>query len=426
MPRIAATLGALVAALAFLSGCGPVGQSAAGPGGLGQVGSLSSPAGQPTHPATDERAVRDLFAARLRGLESGDLTTWLSAVSGGDLVEQQRQAFDRMRALHVSGMHVTDVRAMGASSSATVPAERRFEVTLAYRFADVDTADRRFALEVTVTDRPAPASGLVVVATRPADRPQPWDLPDLIVRRTGSLLVTGTGTGGSSRVEALMHDATAALGRVAAVLGRARPAVIVVPDTDEHAAELLGRSVSGLQGVAAVTDGPLGPTGLAGADRVVIVPTAWSTLSTAGRRVVLAHELTHVTTRAAEPQRDTPLWLSEGLAEYVAYHDVRLAESVIAAPALDEVRHSHLPTQWPTDAQFEPGGGHLSAAYGLALLACRTIADDHGQQALLRLYRTAATTPTVAAFPAAGMTEQSELRAWRQRIARLVSRAGQE
>lgn len=424
MPRIAPGLAALSAALVLIGGCGAAGQPAAPPGTPARAASQERTAGQLTNLSSDEARVLSLFTTRLQGLEAGDLRVWLEGLSGDPLVEQQRQAFERMRALHVSSMRVTRVRAIGVGSGAAERAERRFEVTLAYRFAGFDTSDRRFALEVGVADRPAPASGLVLVASRPGDRPQPWDLPDAHVRRSGSALVISTGA--ASRVDAVTRDAQAALARVAAVLGKARPAVIVAPDTDEHAAELLGRSVIDLRDVAAVTDGPLSSAGLAGADRVVIVPGAWSTLSPAGRQVVLAHELTHVTTRAAEPQHDTPLWLSEGLAEYVAYRDVRLAEAVIAAPALDEIRYAQVPTRWPTDAQFEPSGGRLSAAYGLALLACRTIVDRHGQQALLRLYRMAATTPIAAAFSASGMTEPTELRAWRARITRLVSRAGQQ
>jgi hypothetical protein len=80
---------------------------------------------------------------------------------------------------------------------------------------------------------------------------------------------------------------------------------------------------------------------------------------------------------------------------------------------------------WPDDAQFEPGTGDLSAAYGVALLACRSIADRHGQAALVRLYRAAATGPIDAAFRAVGTDAGAETRGWQSRIELLLRPAGQ-
>ena len=44
----------------------------------------------------------------------------------------------------------------------------------------------------------------------------------------------------------------------------------------------------------------------------------------------------------------------------------------------------------PTDADFTPGTGRVEAAYGLSLLAARTIADDRGLAGLVHVYREAA------------------------------------
>ncbi|EWT03720.1 hypothetical protein N864_00390, partial [Intrasporangium chromatireducens Q5-1] len=211
--------------------------------------------------------------------------------------------------------------------------------------------------------------------------------------------------------------------RVAAVLGSRRPAVVVAPATDEMAGQLLGRDLSGLAHVAAVTDGPL-VDGRAGADRVVVVPTAWASLSATGREVVLAHELTHVTTRA-EGAQAMPLWVSEGLAEYVAYRDVRLPEQTIVGSALERVRRAGVPTGWPDDAQFDPDTGDLSVAYGLALLACREIADRHGRAALIRFSRAAARGSVEDAFRLIGTDGAAERRAWQLRIRALLAPGGQ-
>jgi hypothetical protein len=195
--------------------------------------------------------------------------------------------------------------------------------------------------------------------------------------------------GTADRVEEVMRRARTAQSRVAAVWGEARPAVWVVPATDADAARLLGRSADDLAGVAAATDGPLIPGEHAGADRMVLVPGAWSSLRPDGRDVVMTHELTHVTVRAVTT-RSVPVWLSEGFAELVAYQPIHLPEATVVAPALDRVRSSGLPQTLPADTDFDPGTHALPAAYGLSLLALRTLADRYGTPAVVRLYRAAA------------------------------------
>jgi hypothetical protein len=374
--------------------------------------------------AATEAAVRRIYASRLAGLARGDLGAWLHGLSAGGLVEEQRAIFGRMRALRAVDVVVTDVTVLagsGGAPGATGPG-RRLQVRLSYRLAGFDTAPRPFALEVTATRTTGSTTATTITASRPADRPQPWDLPDLQVRRSPALLVAVSGT--AAHADDVARVARSAAGRVAAVLGAARPAVVVAPASDDLAARLLGRQPAALDQVSAVTDGPLQGR-RAGADRVVVVPGAWSSLTAAGREVVLAHELTHVTTRAEESTHAVPLWLSEGLAEYVAYHGVRLPERTIVAPALEQARVTGVPAVWPDDAQFEPGTGDLSAAYGVALLACRSIADRHGQAALVRLYRAAATGPIDAAFRAVGTDAGAETRGWQSRIELLLRPAGQ-
>ena len=201
----------------------------------------------------------------------------------------------------------------------------------------------------------------------------------------GLLLVVGTAADAAD----LRQRISAAARRVAAVWGRAEPAVWVAPGSDADAARLLGRDAAGLTGVAAVTDGPLRTGERAGADRIVLVPQALAGLRGAGRDVVITHELTHATVRASTT-RAVPHWLAEGFAELVAYRSIALAEPEVVAPALDVVRARGLPAALPAEADFDPGARRLAAAYGLSLLAVRTIAERHGTPALVRLYRDAA------------------------------------
>jgi hypothetical protein len=197
------------------------------------------------------------------------------------------------------------------------------------------------------------------------------------------------GVGDDDRIEEVVRRARTAGSRVASVWGEVRPAVWIAPATDVDAARLLGRTAGDLDGVAAATDGPLTPGERAGADRIVLVPGAWASLRPDGRDVVMTHELTHVTVRASTT-RAVPVWLSEGFAELVAYEPIDLPEATIVAPALERVRASGLPQALPADADFDPGTHALAAAYGLSLLALRTLADAYGTQAVVRLYRAAA------------------------------------
>jgi hypothetical protein len=147
----------------------------------------------------------------------------------------------------------------------------------------------------------------------------------------------------------------------------------------------------------------------------------------------MTHELTHVTVRASTT-RSVPVWLSEGFAELVAYQPIHLPEATVVAPALDRVRSSGLPQTLPADADFDPGTHALPAAYGLSLLALRTLADRYGTPAVVRLYRAAAgglVLPTSqiddreAAVDAAlssvmGSTRSALLHAWQARIRDLL------
>ena len=338
------------------------------------------------------RAVTQVLEARVGDVDRRDETGWLAALSGpasGLLRTSQAAVFERMRAMGAGDLRLVLAR----ETTAPVPAPRGTQVewdvkaSLTYRLLGFDTSPRSFDLDLTFKADPARPADLVITASAPSGRPQPWDLPGLVVRRAATSLVLAVGTG--DRVEEVVRRARTAEARVAAVWGEARPAVWVAPSTDADAARLLGRSADDLAGVAAATDGPLTPGEHAGADRIVLVPGAWSSLRPDGRDVVMTHELTHATVRASTT-RSVPVWLSEGFAELVAYQPVDLPEATVVAPALERVRSSGLPQALPADADFDPGTHALPAAYGLSLLALRTLADRYGMPAVVRLYRAAA------------------------------------
>jgi hypothetical protein len=338
------------------------------------------------------RAVTDLLRTRAAAADRGDEAGWLAPVSGastGSLRTAQSAVFERMRAVEAGNLHLVTV----SEVTAPVPAPRGTQVewdvraSLTYRLRGFDATPRTFDLDLTFKADPSRPTDLVITASAPSGRPQPWDLAGLVVRRSATSLVLAVGA--ESRVEEVVARARTAASRVAAVWGNSRPAVWISPASDADAARLLGRSADDLRGVAAATDGPLTPGEHAGADRIVLVPGAWTSLRPEGRDVVMTHELTHVTVRASTT-RSVPVWLSEGFAELVAYQPIDLPEATVVAPALDRIRSSGLPGALPADAAFEPATQTLATAYGLSLLALRTLADRYGTQAVVQLYRAAA------------------------------------
>ncbi len=383
-----------------------------------------------------ERAATNLLRTRFARVERGDEAAWLAPLHPAgppSMRTSQSAIFDRM-----TGMGVEDLRLVGVrETTPPVPAppgtavEWDVRASLTYRLRAFDSAPRTFDLDLTLKADPARPSNLLITATAPFGRPQPWDLPGLVVRRSDSALVLAVGD--HDRVEEVVRRARTAASRVAAVWGAARPAVWIAPATDTDAARLLGRTADDLAGVAAATDGPLTPGVGAGADRIVLVPGAWTSLRPEGRDVVMTHELTHLTVRASTT-RAVPVWLSEGFAELVAYSPVDLPEATIVAAALERVRASGLPRALPADADFDPSTHALPAAYGLSLLALRTLADAQGTQAAVRLYRAAAgglDVPTSrlddreAAVDAAlrassRMTRAALVRDWQARIRELL------
>ena len=157
-----------------------------------------------------------------------------------------------------------------------------------------------------------------------------------------------------------------------------RQPVIVSPKSQSDMATLIGNDGKGLSQIAAVTTGSF-ESGLSKGDRVVVNPAAWRTLGSLGKRVVLAHEMTHLATRAITVD-DVPIWLSEGFADYVAYRAVEVPTNVVAGDVFEDVRDGKAPEKLPEDAEFDAAKGDIASAYEGSWLACRMIAERYGQK----------------------------------------------
>ncbi|WP_327307125.1 hypothetical protein OG730_29795 [Streptomyces sp. NBC_01298] len=291
---------------------------------------------------------------------------------------------------------------------------------LRYRLTGYDAAPAGSAREVELTRA---GGSWAVAADRPAPGalPQLWDQGPVSVERGAHALVLGGSGQSSGSLSEIAAEADKAVPAASAAWPRpwAGRVVVLVPGSLNAMAALLGRPADEYRGLGAVTTGRTG-AGPAPADRVVVNPEGYGQLSAEGRQVILTHETTHVATRAATTSR-TPLWLSEGFADWAAYRDSDRTPAEVAPALARAVRRGDLPGELPTAAAFAFGGDAeaLARAYEGSWLACRLIARRWGEAALLSLYESSGRDSLPAALADTLGTDSAGLtRAWKEDLAR--------
>ncbi|NNN31592.1 hypothetical protein HLK59_14710 [Streptomyces sp. S3(2020)] len=263
------------------------------------------------------------------------------------------------------------------------------EVELSYRIQGYDNAPVRADRTLTLS---LDASGQWYVDTeKPAEEAaeQLWDQGEVAVVRGEHSLVLG-----AEQSTEVLHSyadlADHAVPAVSAAWGTdwSRHVVVLVPNSLDGMAGLLGSPASSYRGIAAVTTGETGAPASAPADRIIVNPDAYGVLGEVGKQVVLTHETTHVATRA-HTSAATPLWLSEGYADFVGYLGSGRSP-VQAAPELwRAVTDGRTPAELPEDADFGFSGDatELAQAYESGWMACRMVADRWGEPKLREFYQ---------------------------------------
>ncbi|MFI9805169.1 hypothetical protein ACIHEJ_12510 [Streptomyces sp. NPDC052301] len=298
-----------------------------------------------------------------------------------------RAEYTRLRALplaawtyRVSGVHRT-------ATGATADADLSYRIT-GYDKAPVDA-------QRTLTLGRAADGTWYVTADEPARQTgqQLWDQGRVTAVRGAHSLVLGAGQRAADlRTYARLADrAVPAVSRAWGTDWTGR-VVVLVPRSLQGMAGLLGSPASNYRGIAAVTTGEAGGSGRAPADRVVVNPEAYAVLGDVGKQVVLTHETTHVATRA-HTDAATPLWLSEGYADWIGYLGTGRTPPDAAPELARAVKDGRPPAALPTDKDFgftsEPS--ELARAYEGGWLACRMIADRWGTARLGAFYRAVGT-----------------------------------
>ncbi|MFJ6791739.1 hypothetical protein [Streptomyces angustmyceticus] len=376
-PRaVAAGCAALVLALlAPLAGCAPA---------------TSPPARYPD--------VQRMLDNRARAVERRDAAGFLAAVDprATGYRDRQRAMFAHLAGVPLADWHY-DLDATGAFPLATGEDDTHLaaKVQLRYRLEGYDTSPVHAVQYLTLTRRDGRwliSSDTDGAAVGRSGTRQLWDQgPVRLVRGRHSLVLGGAGH--LARLKDLAHRVDQAVPAVSAAWKGewSHKVVVEAPDSVERMAQLMGSDdAAGYAGIAAVTTGEAGVTAPAPADRVIINPDAYEELNDLGRRVVLTHETTHVATRTVTTSA-TPLWLSEGFADWVAYRGSRRRATATAPELTRAVARGKVPDSLPSneDFGFTAGADRLARAYEGSWLACRMIAAKWGEARLIAFYRAA-------------------------------------
>ena len=265
-------------------------------------------------------------------------------------------------------------------------------VTGTYSLAGFDRAPRSFEATYTLVQRPG--GWRIADDTDGATALQMWDLPGLRgparqVRHRDRQRPRGADAG-------VQHDC--GLGRspgqwcVGDGLELSRGHRDAVHDRGVRQAAVAFRRRGARSGGCDHPGGDRpGPAG--SGDRVVINPKAFTALQPIGRRVVITHELTHVAARSSTT-RPVPIWLSEGMADYVGYSGLDLPRERVASELLTLVRAGKGPKALPTEADFDPSRTKIAPSYSGSWLAVSRLVDLYGQAKVVAFYRAVASAKT--------------------------------
>ncbi|MFC8507003.1 hypothetical protein ACFU3J_09745 [Streptomyces sp. NPDC057411] len=363
--RARGAAGCLAAALLVLTGC---------------------TAPPPADPATGQ--IQSLLDRHARALLDRDEAGYLAALDPA-LAPAARTEFDRLAKIPLGGWQyqVTDVdRADGGRATA--------KARLGYRIRGYDSGPATSERVLSLAERDG---RWYVTGDRPAEgAPQQlWQQGEVRTVTGRRSLVLGVGQS-PERLREIADAADRAVPAVGAAwhgdwAGRI---VVLVPASVEAMGGLLGAPAASYRGIAAVTTGETGGGPTAPADRVIVNPDAYGVLGGFGRQLVLTHETTHVATRA-QTTPSTPVWLSEGFADWVAYRGTGRTPAQAAPELRRAVLAGGAPAALPDDRDFTFGGDAdaMARAYEGGWLACAMVADRWGEAKLTAFYRAVGAHP---------------------------------
>lgn len=224
----------------------------------------------------------------------------------------------------------------------------------------------------------------------PVTAPRLWSYPGLQARdaaTVGGTSVVLSYPGTDAAVPTIARELPAAVLAVTKFWGNdwARRAAVVATATDEEFRGLAGSEGAVGAAAAATIYATLDTAAkTASGQRVILTPAARD-LPAPALAVVLRHELTHVAVRP-NTVADAPLWLTEGVPEYVGRKGTyqRFED---AAPDLAAVlRGGEIPIRLPDDRDFAVDKTTALVAYQSAWSLAAFVAQTYGEARLKALY----------------------------------------
>jgi hypothetical protein len=369
-------LAALLAALA-LAGCG-------GPSPPDAAPSPTSPASKPAGTREgDATALEALLRRRSQALEAGKAKAYAATATGPQRLR------DREAARNAAPVRLRDVEL--TVDSADISGRRaKLQVRSIYGVRGVRgsfAGARRLTAVRT-------GKGWRIRSESSRRERHPWEVGPVAEHRSRHFVVIaprGLDVEGGGLIEAL-ETGYARMGDVLK-RPRLRKRYLVVIAGEARAARALTERISGVGGLAAISDSEVRESGSAQrvtevpSQRLVVVWPPFSTLDADGRMRVVTHELTHAGLAGVTSGR-TPAWLLEGMALYVS-GDRRAgeaAELVADATSAEARRVLTLTGLSRPGAMARLHGDGQEAAYAYASAAAFYIVGRFGRKRYLELY----------------------------------------
>lgn len=361
------------------------------PGGTAVAAEARKPG---VDPAVRKRQLDAIVAQRSTAVVKGDLKSFLAAVDPKQpkLVSRQKLLFTNLRKFQFASLRyfVADEREAPAQLAKFGPTTYSTRVMMRYRLTGLDPKPVQTDLGYTFVQR---AGRWILVADDAIDETlsedghrQPWDYQEIAVVRKAKVVV-------------VVDKREAALGKEIAQVSEdavegvrrhwPRPwngAVMVVAMSEPRVLSTVWTAGTGAGwtiAAKAVTlyDGePLGLKSVAPVgSRIVVNPAVRKDLE----EDLLVHEMTHVATVPIGIR--TPVWLVEGVAEYVRSHAIEDDPHWTIDPYRKTVRTKYLPSMkvLPGEAEFDQNGDR---SYGQAWWATEYLASKLGKKGLAALY----------------------------------------
>jgi hypothetical protein len=410
MVKQRARLLAGVAAFALAGTAGVVVATRSDHGGTpgGTAAAAEAPVHRAISPKTRKHELDAILTKRSTAVLKGDLKSFLAAVDPKQpkLVARQRTLFTNLRQFPFKTLRyfVADERKAPAVVGKFGPTAFSTRVMMRYQLSGLDPKPVQTDLGYTFVHR---SGKWVLVADDAIEETlsgdghrQPWDFQPVSVVRRGKVVV-------------VVDKKEAALGKKIADVSEGavqgvrrhwpRPwngAVMVVAMSEPRVMSMLWTAGSGAGwtiAAKAVTlyDGePLGVKAVAPVgSRIVVNPVVRKDLD----EDLLVHEMTHVATVPIGIR--TPVWLVEGVAEYVRCHSIEDDPHWTVDPYRRTVRTKYLTPMkvLPGEAEFDANGDR---SYGQSWWATEYVASKVGVKGMASLYTDLAlhnTSPTAYA-----------------------------